>query len=73
VFLTLLGGGVFGNDTAWIMGGLERALTRYRNAALDVAVVSYGVSQRPVQQLVVHFNPSGHGPLSSDAARSFGC
>jgi hypothetical protein len=73
VFLTLLGGGVFGNDTAWIMGGLERALTRYRNAALDVAVVSYGVSQRPVQQLVVHFNPSGHGPLNSDAARSFGC
>jgi hypothetical protein len=52
VFLTLLGGGVFGNETAWIMGGIRRALNIYRHADLDVAIVSYGSSKPYIQQLV---------------------
>jgi hypothetical protein len=54
VFLTLLGGGVFGNDPAWILGAIHRAVRLYAHAALDVAIVSYGASQPAVQHLVQH-------------------
>nr|WP_199305742.1 hypothetical protein [Pseudanabaena sp. FACHB-2040] len=52
LFLTLLGGGAFGNETAWIMGAIQRALTLYKHADLDVAIVSYGSSKSSVQQLI---------------------
>src|ERR1041385_605340 len=52
LFLTLLGGGAFGNETAWIIEGIQRALTLYKNVELDVAIVSYGSSNPYVQQLV---------------------
>lgn len=52
LFLTLLGGGAFGNDTDWIIRGIERALTLYKDVELDVAIVSYGSSNLDVQQLV---------------------
>ncbi|MFN2511503.1 MAG: hypothetical protein ABR568_08670 [Pyrinomonadaceae bacterium] len=52
LFLTLLGGGVFGNAIDWIIGGIERALNLYNDADLDVAIVSYGSSQQCVRQLV---------------------
>lgn len=42
VFLTLLGGGVFGNEAPWILAAIERALDKFRHVALDVAIVSYG-------------------------------
>jgi hypothetical protein len=54
VFLTLLGGGVFGNDTTWILAGLRRALHLYQQAALDVVLVSYGASQPAVHHLAQH-------------------
>lgn len=52
LFLTLLGGGAFGNQTNWIMGGIQRALNLYKHVDLDVAIVSYGSSKQYVQQLV---------------------
>jgi hypothetical protein len=52
VFLTLLGGGAFGNETAWIIAGVRRALTLYSNVDLDVAIVSYGSPNPDVQQLM---------------------
>ncbi len=52
VFLTLLGGGVFGNDIEWIVASIQRALNRYKHANLDVAIVSYGSSKARVRQLV---------------------
>ena len=52
VFLTLLGGGVFGNDTDWIIRGIQRALNLHKDAGLDVVVVSYGSSNQDVQRLV---------------------
>jgi len=51
-FLTLLGGGAFGNATNWIVGGIQRALDLYKHVALDVAIVSHGSSNPWVQQLV---------------------
>lgn len=52
LYLTLLGGGVFGNDMAWIIEAIQRALTLSRHADLDVAIVSYGSSNAYVRQLV---------------------
>lgn len=52
VFLTLLGGGAFGNDDSWIVAAIRRALSRYRDSGLDVAIVSYGHSQACVRELV---------------------
>jgi len=55
LFLTLLGGGAFGNDSAWILHAMRRALTLHANSGLDVAIVSYGRSRPEVQQLVAGF------------------
>ena len=55
VFLTLLGGGAFGNDPVWITSAIARALERYRRYDLEVAVVSHGVSKRDVQRLIETF------------------
>ncbi len=52
VFLTLLGGGAFGNKTDWITDAISRTLKRYEKWNLDVAIVSYGSSNQHVQQLV---------------------
>ena len=52
LFLTLLGGGAFGNETAWIIGAIQRSLNLYRNVDLDVEIVSYDSSNPYVQQLV---------------------
>jgi hypothetical protein len=52
LFLTLVGGGAFGNEFDWIIDGLHYSLDQYRDADLDVAIVSYGSSNQHVQQLV---------------------
>jgi hypothetical protein len=56
VFFTLLGGGAFGNEPDWITGGMRRALMLYADWNLDVVIVSYGRSNRHVQQLVEQFS-----------------
>ena len=53
VFLTLLGGGAFGNDTGWIIAALHRAVHLYQQADLDVVLVSYG-SPTPALQPLLH-------------------
>lgn len=55
LFLTLLGGGAFGNETDWILGAIQRALNLHRHVALDVAIVSYGASNPHVRRLVSQF------------------
>lgn len=52
VYLTLLGGGVFGNDGDWIYEAIERAMKAVGPAGLDVAIVSYGSSKPGVAALV---------------------
>ena len=56
VYLTLLGGGAFGNMTVWITDAIRRALDLYRNVDLDVAIVSYGSSRDFVRQLANEFS-----------------
>ncbi|MDF1872977.1 hypothetical protein [Vannielia sp.] len=52
VFLTLLGGGAFGNERAWILDAMSRALRLYANAGLEVAVVSYASPDAGVEQMI---------------------
>lgn len=52
VFLTLLGGGAFGNRMSWIISAIERALTLYEDAGLNVAIVSYRASNPLVVDLI---------------------
>ncbi|MFT7464735.1 MAG: hypothetical protein ACI9EF_003094 [Pseudohongiellaceae bacterium] len=49
VFLTLLGGGVFGNRIEWILDAIERALRLAGDCDLDVGIVSYGSSNPAVR------------------------
>lgn len=56
VYLTMLGGGAFGNDEAWILRALERALLKYQNVDLNVFVVSYHSSNFKVKELVDRLN-----------------
>ena len=51
VFLTLLGGGAFGNMTEWISDAIRHALNEHRHANLDVAIVSHGTSRDFVRAL----------------------
>lgn len=52
VFLTLLGGGAFGNRESWIFSALKRGLERFHEVPLEVSVVSYGRSNPQVRELV---------------------
>jgi hypothetical protein len=56
VFLTLLGGGAFGNKTGWIIDAIRRALKLYSDWNLEVAIVSYGSSNPHVRQLAEEFS-----------------
>ena len=52
VFLTLLGGGAFGNPGDWIFDAITRALLLFRNHDLDVRIVSYSSPRPEVAYLV---------------------
>jgi len=56
VFLTLLGGGAFGNPEAWIASAIRRALTIVAGFDLDVRLVSYGAPSKSVLQIVDEFS-----------------
>ncbi len=55
VFLTLIGGGVFGNKMDWVLGAMKRSLNIYKNVGLDVKVVSFGRSKNEVLELTKTF------------------
>ncbi len=55
VFLTRLGGGVFGNEPSWIASAMQRALQLTMGFGLDVRVVSYGAPSPETLQLVENF------------------
>jgi hypothetical protein len=58
VYLTLLGGGVFGNEVEWISNAIYRACTRLWDSGLDVRIVVFGESQesRHVLSMIERFN-----------------
>ena len=52
VFLTLVGGGAFGNETNWIFDAIKHSINKFSNIPLDVKIVSYGSSKPGVRQLI---------------------
>lgn len=52
LFLTLVGGGVFGNKSEWIFDAIGLALSRFAKAPLDVKIVSYGASNGLVRSFI---------------------
>ncbi len=57
-FLTLLGGGAFGNRTDWIIDAIERAIRKLDQCGLNIAIVSHRQSNPHVQDLVQRLTSS---------------
>ncbi|MCT4639420.1 MAG: hypothetical protein N4A72_17075 [Bacteroidales bacterium] len=55
VFLTLVGGGAFGNKTNWITESILSAILKFRNTPLDVKIISYGKSSKDVTKLIKQY------------------
>lgn len=55
VFLTSVGGGVFGNEIGWIVGAMDRALNMFQNVNLDVRIVCYDNPSREMLNLVERY------------------
>ena len=55
LYLTLVGGGVFGNKLDWILSSIGRSLELFSWADLDVYVVSYGASKPEVVKFLAQF------------------
>ncbi len=49
LFLTLVGGGVFGNKLSWIFSAIRKAVMRYKYFPLDIQIVSFGGSNLYVE------------------------
>lgn len=56
VFLTLVGGGAFGNEKDWIVESLIKALEKFKNTPLDVKIVSYGNSNTLLKDAIINFS-----------------
>jgi hypothetical protein len=57
VFLTALGGGVFGNDMGWIARAIGMACSKFRHTNLDVRILQYSHPvERPLLELIESFN-----------------
>lgn len=55
VLLTRVGGGVFGNDAAWIDAAMRRAFRLFKSTDLDVRLVSYGTPTASTLKIVEDF------------------
>jgi len=56
VFLTLLGGGAFGNPSSWIHAAMRRALQLMMTFDLDVRLVSYGAPSSELLAIAEKFS-----------------
>ena len=56
VFLTLLGGGAFGNKPTWIIDAILRALGLMKNSNLDVFLVSYSAGNSMAKEIIEGWN-----------------
>lgn len=52
LFLTMVGGGVFGNHPDWILHAIDRSVSLYANVPLDVQLVSFGRSNPTIRRFV---------------------
>ena len=52
VFLTLIGGGVFGNEKEWIFNAIKKTIIKFLKTPLDINIVSYRTPNPDIQQLI---------------------
>jgi len=52
VFLTLVGGGAFGNNPDWIKQAIIKAIRKFKNTPLDIKIMSFRESDPIVQELL---------------------
>ncbi len=52
VYLTLVGGGVFGNKGEWIFDAIRRSVNKFRKTPLNIKIVSYSSSNFYVQTFI---------------------
>lgn len=50
LYLTLVGGGAFGNEENWILESMQKAINKFKNVPLDVKIVSYGKSNMNLKE-----------------------
>ncbi len=55
LFLTLVGGGVFGNRKTWIAAAIKKNMQKFARVPLQVRLVSYGQSNPEIQNLLASF------------------
>lgn len=55
VFLTILGGGAFGNKIEWIIDSMRIVLNKFKSARLDVFIVSFSKPDPHVRKLAAEF------------------
>ena len=56
LFLTLVGGGAFGNQSSWILDAISRAISLYGDSGLDIGIVSHRESKPVILNLIDSFN-----------------
>jgi len=52
VYLTFVGGGVFGNKPDWILESIFKAINKFKNTPLDLGIVSYRNSNPKLRELI---------------------
>jgi len=52
VFLTLIGGGAFGNKIEWIFNAIKKSIKKFSNTPLEIYIVSHGRSNPAIQQFI---------------------
>ncbi len=52
LFLTLVGGGVFGNKKSWILKAIESSVQKFKDTPLKVKIVSYRHSDQEVNSFI---------------------
>ena len=55
LYLTIIGGGAFGNKMAWIIESMSSAIKKFKNTPLEVGIVSYGGSKQEVREMISAF------------------
>jgi len=56
LYLTLVGGGAFGNKRSWIFDAIKKAVVKFRKTPLEISIVSYGQADPGVSAFVVNLN-----------------
>lgn len=50
VYLTLVGGGAFGNEEYWILESMKKAVEKFKEVPLNIKIVSYGTSNKNLKE-----------------------